>query len=788
MLRNYVKVAIRNLLRYKTFSLINITGLALGLASAILIILWISDELSYDRFHTYADSTYRITAHLEELAAAIAPAPLAPALKNEFPEVADVVRFTPQQDVLVKVGEKSYQEPGAFFVDSNLFANFSFELVRGQASTALDEPTDVVITQSLAEKYFGLEDPVGKELLIENQERLTVSAILADVPAASHLQFDLLMPMSLRARDDRNLRENIWDNFEYYSFLRLSDAADKSPAGIQRLESKMNALYRDHVQELTVDLRLQALGDIHLNSDFLGDVPGHGQKSHVYLFAIIAILILVAASINFMNLSTARASRRAREVGFRKVAGARRQQLIFQFLTESCLLALISLGLAIGLVVLCLPAFNLLSDKQIALQFVSPGLMLGTLGLTIIIGLFAGSYPAIYLSGFLPVKVLSLSRREGGGHRHFRNALVVTQFVFSIVLIIGTVVVYQQRQFIKHQELGFDRENLVYFDLRGDLGEQPDKLRAALQANSLTEHFSIIRGLPTDLVSGTIGIDWEGKDPESQILFANMSADEQFIDVFDMKMLSGRAFSSDFKSESGRYILNEKAVDIMGTHPDSVVGQYFEMWGQKGNVVGVVQDFHFKPILQPIEPMVIWYSEQGQYCVVRTKAGATEATIEALEDIHRWVNPTYPFAYAFIDEDLDQLYKSEQRLGRLSNIFALLAIFISCLGLYGLSAYLAEQKRKEVGIRKVVGASALQLIYKLSSAFTRPVWLAMALAVPIGYLVMSRWLERFAYHIEIKWYILVLSCLVAFVIAVLTVSLETIKAALANPIQALRSE
>jgi predicted lysophospholipase L1 biosynthesis ABC-type transport system permease subunit len=517
-------------------------------------------------------------------------------------------------------------------------------------------------------------------------------------------------------------------------------------------------------------------------------MAGHGNIQSVYIFLFTAIFILLIACINFMNLSTARSARRAREVGFRKVAGALRSQIAGQFLTESCLIACISLLIATGIIFMTLPSFNAVSGQELSLKMFDIKTILTIVGLTIVIGLIAGSYPALYLSGFQPVKVLSMQRSPAGSHQLFRNALVVTQFVFSIILLIGTVTIHQQQKFIREQNLGFDKENLLYVALRGKLRSNQEAFRAALERNSLTEKASFIDELPTNLMGATVGISWEGKNPEEQVLFAQMDADEHFIDIFKMQMRSGRSFSKEFSTEDKRYIVNEKALQMMGFGEEEAVGKSFTLWDSPGTIVGVVKDFHFKPIQQPIDPMVIRYNDRGAFIVVRTQAGKTDATIEALQHLHQEFNPDYPLEYGFLNQDLNNLYQSEKRLGKLVNIFALLAIFISCLGLYGLSAFLAERRKKEISIRKVIGASVGQVVYLLVRDFTRPIWIAMIIALPLAFSIVNKWLENFAYHVEIKWWVLTLSCLSAWLIAMFTVSFETVRAAIAHPSKALQSE
>lgn len=787
MLKNYLITGFRNLMRHKAFSLINIAGLAIGLASSILIVIWIKYELSYDRFHVDAENIHRITCQVENINAVISPAPLAPAIRTQFPDISEVMRLSMQRTVLFKAGAEKYEEKRVFYADSNFFRFFSFPLQKGNPETVLAEPQSVVISRKMAEKYFGNQDPVGQTMQIDNQDDLIVTGVLDEVVPPSHLKFDFIIPMSYLARTERDIRDNVWDNFNYYSYIRLG-SQQKSLDYLNDLTSRIDQLYSDNEPILKIKFDLQPVTSIHLHSNFLGDVGGHGNIQYVYIFSFIAAFIILIACINFMNLSTARSARRAREVGFRKVAGALRAHVIGQFLAESSLIAFISLAIAGGLVLLVLPSFNIISGQEIELSIFDGQMIAMIVGLTLAVGLLAGSYPALYLSGFQPVKVLSMQRNPGGGHQLFRNILVITQFVFSIVLIIGTVVVRQQQQFIREQNLGFDKENLLYVALRGKIRNNPQALKSALERNSLTEKYTLSNGLPTDLLSGTISIDWEGKNPNEQVLFATLDVDDRFFDVFKMTMRSGRSFSRDHKTEGTSYIVNEKALNLMGFDPDEAIGKPFTLWEGPGTIVGVARDFHFRPIQQPIDPLVIRFNDNGNFLVVRTRPGETDATIRALEKIYQEISPEYPFEYGFIDHDLDNLYQSEKRLGKLVNIFALLAIFISCLGLYGLSAFLAERRKKEIGIRKVVGASITQVVYLLVRDFTRPIWIAMVIALPLAFITVSKWLENFAYHVELKWWILVLSCLVAWLFALITVGFETVRAAIAHPSEALHNE
>lgn len=568
----------------------------------------------------------------------------------------------------------------------------------------------------------------------------------------------------------------------------MDDQFDGSPTSRNAIADKVQATYKANEQYLKVDFQLQPLSDIHLRSNFLADVAGHGNVQNVYIFIIVATFILVVACINFMNLATARAARRAKEVGLRKVAGAVRSHLVRQFLVESIGVAFVSMLLAVLTVLIVLPYFNDLAGKNLGVSFNDMQLMGGLLAVTVVTGLVAGSYPALFLSGFVPASVLKGSLSTGSSNSMFRNVMVVIQFTVSIALIVGTSIVYQQLEFIRDRNLGYDKENLLYVQMTGDLWSKYDVLKARLAHDPLTANYAFTGDLPTDVTNATVGVKWEGKDPDAQPLFFNLAVDENFIDVFNMTLLAGRGFSKDFRADTVNMVVNETALKTMGMSLDSAVGQPLMMWGKKGTIIGVVKDFNYKPIKQAIEPMILRLNTWGGYAIVRTRPGETARTIQILEAICKELNPGYPFNYNFVDEELAKLYRSEQRLGSLFNVFAALAIIISCLGLYGLSAYLAERRTREIGIRKVLGATGFQLVYLLSVTFTRPILVAMLIASPLAWYAMNSWLTGFAYHIDISWTVFVVAFVIAIGIALLTVSYESIKAAGANPATSLRSE
>lgn len=790
MLRNYFKIAIRNLFRHKGFSFINIAGLAIGMSCTIFILLWVQNELSYDRFHKQAGNIYRITASLPELDihAAVTPAPLGAAVQQETPEIKSSVRISGSNSDLFQVDERMFEEKKVFFADSNFFNVFTYSFIEGDAETALRLPEGMVITKEMAKKYFGNESALGKTIRKNHKDDFTVTAVIDNVPSASHFQFDFIQPMSFLARTHRDLRDNVWDNYNWYTYIVLNDNADRSEATLKNIEQRINAIYKANEPFLKVNFSLQALTDIHLNPKPLADFPGQGNSQYVIILAAIGFIILVVACINFMNLATARSARRAKEVGLRKVAGAGKSQLIGQFLAESSLISCIALCIAIAIVMALLPFFNDLSGKEFTLEILDHNLIISALVIALVTGLLSGSYPALFLSSFLPATVLKGNLKSGATNSIFRNTLVVVQFSISISLLVGTAVVYNQLQFIQNRNLGFDKENLIYVPMTGELWGKYQAFRTELERNSLTKDFSFVGDIPTNLTNGTVSVEWEGKDPDSQPLFCNLAIDENFFDVFHTTLLAGRGFSKEFTADTANLIVNEKALSIIGMDPANAIGKPLSLWDNKGVIVGVVKDFNFKPIQQPIEPLLLRLNTWGGNAVVRAHSGQTEATIKELEKICKELNPGYPFSYNFVDQDLANLYKAEQRLGNLFNVFAIIAIFISCLGLYGLSAFLAERRIKEIGVRKVLGASIPGLVYLQSQNFTKPIIFSMIIATPLAWFAMNKWLDGFAYHIDIHWSIFVFAFLAALSIALLTVSYESIKAALTNPGESLRSE
>jgi predicted permease len=788
MFKNYLKVAWRNLLRHKAFSIINILGLAIGMTCSIFILLWVQHELSYDKSHPGADRMYRLVAEASGFKAAVSPAAMPRELKAKMPEIKDVVRISQQRGHVFEIGNQKYEETHLIYADSNFLQMFSFPLLKGDSKTALMRPDGIVLSEALAIKYFGKQHPLGKILKKDNSTNLVVTGVFKTVSTPSHIQFDAVMPISAIAQTDWDLKNNAWDNFNYYSYILLVKPLDK--AGAKKFNARIDALYKTHVPEssLKVNFDLQPLLDVHLKSNYQADITGHGDIQYVNIFFVVAIFILIVACINYMNLATTRSERRAKEVGLRKVVGADRKQLIGQFLGESLLVTLMALVIAVGAVFLLLPAFNYIAGKEIHFNILEGKWLVFIAGIALLTGIVAGSYPALFLSGFQPVKVLKGNRVVTGGNKLFRNGLVVTQFVVSIILLAGTVVVYQQLKFIRDMNLGFDKSNLVYTYMKGEMWNKKDALKNELRSNPLTKDFAIINDVPLNLSSGTVDVMWEGKAPNSQVVFPTLQVSEEFFDVFKMNMLSGRPFSKDFKADTSNFVLNEKAVKVMGYTPETAVGKPLTVWDLKGSIVGVVKDFNFKPVQQPIEPIILMLNKWGGIVVVRTQAGKTAASIAALEKACYAIDPAYPFSYDFLDQKIANLYQGEQRMGSLFNIFAVLAIIISSMGLYGLSAFMAEQRTKEIGVRKVLGATIPNMVVMLSTGFTKLILIAVVIAVPLAWWAIGNWLESFAYRISVNWTIFLWASVAALAIAWITVSYESVKAALANPIKSLRNE
>jgi putative ABC transport system permease protein len=790
MLRNYWKTAIRNFTHNKFYTAINICGLAIGLAVGIMILLWVTDEYSYDAFHRNARNIYHINSHLGSGASAqvwtSSPAPLAFFTKKSVPEVISTVRIVGRyEQTPMMYGDKKYVEKLSAYVDPSFFSVFDFGLLRGNPASPFLDNNSIVITESTAKKYFGDHDPIGKTLLADQKDNFRVTGVIKDFPANSSISYDILFPMSLYAKNFRGngawktIDEDLGD-FTYQTYMLLRD--DALPGTVAE---KITKIYDDkRVNDgdaKNTSFALQPLLSLHL-------VTAHGDRSAlqtVRIFFLVALLILVIACINYVNLSTARSAVRAKEVSVRKIIGAGRGQLFFQFIVESTLIFFIASLLAFLIIYLLLPLYNELSGKHLLFSLADPNVWL-VIGSAILGTLALGAiYPALLLSSFKPVEALKGRLSLGINTTSFRKILVVTQFVFSIALVIGTLVIGAQLRFIREKDLGFDREQVFSFWMNKNIHDHFAAVRRdLLQQRGILDVASADNGIVGD--PNTTGDTWwEGKVPNSTFLIHPNGIDNELIPLLKMHLVAGKNFSGD-PADSAHLILNETAVRQTGIKDP--IGKTFQLWQTKGTIIGVVKDFNYSSLKSSIEPTAFYYSQPGWLALIKTAGRDAPNAISAAR--RQWTNygSDLPFSYTFLDEDFEKLYESDQRFGSLFNIFSMVAIVISCLGLFGLVTYTAELKRKEIGIRKVLGANIWRITRLLTTEFLSLVGIAFLFASPIAWYTMHKWLQDFAYRIGIGWWIFALAGMGALAIALLTVSFQAIRAAMANPVRSLRSE
>jgi putative ABC transport system permease protein len=789
MFKNYLTSAVRSLKRYKLFSLLNIFGLAIGMTCSIMIFLWVQDERSYDKFNPNSSQIYRLTSKVSAIEAAVTPNAMARSLKQQIPAIKNSTRIAALHS-LVTIGNKKFDEKNIFFADSTFLQMFNYPLLQGDKTSILSYPDRVIITEATAKKYFGNVNSIGKTLRVEDDitgHNYTVSGILKNIPHNSHLQFDLLLPINVYEK----VNGYSWDNYDVYTYLQLDNHFNATPAAISSLEKKIGEILTFNDKTHTKGtFTLQPLTDIHLHSHFLLDVDGQGNGEYVVIFSLVAVFILLIVCINFMNLSTALAGQRAKEVGLRKTVGALRFQLIIQFLGESSLIAFISLVIGIGIACLLLPLFNDLSSKTISVNLLNIKIIVGLLGIAVVVGLISGCYPAFFLSAFKPVKVLKGIKISGGQKTYLRNGLVVLQFAISVILMMSTLVVNYQLKFIRNRDIGFNKENLIYLQMpqTGDLHNNYEALKATLNENSGIANYTIIEHLPTSLTTGTTSVEWKGKDPRQQTVFPHIGVDGSFVKTFGMHMQAGRFFNDNFKTDEANYVVNEATLKVMGITPASAIGQKISMNGNPGEIIGVVKDFNFKPIKQTIEPLILRYTKQGGFVVIRTSPANIQQVITKLKTVFQNVYPNFPFSYGFVDQDLSKLYIAEQQMGKLFNVFSVVSIIVSCLGLFGLATFATQRRIKEIGVRRVLGASAAGIVAMLAKDFVKLVALALLIAFPIAWWAMNKWLDNYVYHIHISWWMFALAGIMAIFIAFLTISYQSIKAALTNPVESLRTE
>jgi putative ABC transport system permease protein len=802
MIKNYLKTALRIMLRQKAYSAINVIGLSVGIAATLMILIYITDELSYDKMHKDGDRIYRvsISGRLQgnEFDGANSPAPVAEAMQKEIPEIEEVVRFGMWRTMPISYGEKAFTEKRMLIADSNFFKFFNFEIIKGNPDEFLKGTNKLVITESMAKRYFGNEDPIGK-ILLRGADKTAgeVVGLVKDPPSNSHITFDVV----LSGQSWDYMKNDEWTSNNLYTYFKVHRGADLDAvkkkldalvvknAGAE-LERYLGYTYKQFVEAGNrYGLFFTPLLDIHLRSHLSEEITPNGNIQYLYIFGVIAAFIILIACINFMNLSTARSANRAKEVGVRKTIGAIRERLILQFLSESLLYSVLSTIVALAIIALTLDSFNLLSGKQLNFSiFSNPLIVAGLAVFTIIIGCLAGSYPAFYLTAFKPTEVLKGKIRSGFRNSALRNVLVVFQFIISIALIFGSLVVYKQLHYMQEKNLGFEKENVVSLLHTFALGKNSQAFKNEIASNPSFKGASFANQLPPNI--GWNSAFRKGGSDQDFLLYI-YEVDHDHLQTMRYEMTEGRFYSKEFKSDTAAIILNESAYNAMGFKnlDEATVVTYRNATPRPLKVIGVLKDFNFQSLRDNIKPMAVLLGSEPNYeMAIRLAAGNKQEQIETLEKIYKKYASGSPFEYSFLDQNFDALFRAEQRMSQIILVFTILAIGIACLGLFGLAAYTAEQRAKEISIRKVMGASVSQLMVLMSKDFTILVMVAFVVATPIAWYFADTWLQGFANRISIDYTVVIISGIASFVIALLTISYQSLRAAKENPVNAMRSE
>ncbi|MFO7939888.1 MAG: FtsX-like permease family protein [Bacteroidales bacterium] len=792
MLKNYLKVALRAISRDKIYSLINITGFAIGIACSFLILIWVQDELKFDKFHTKGERIHRVLVTVpsggENLNVGVTPAGLAPNLEADFPAIEKATRFKGQGDLVLRKGKFSNLEEKAALAGESFFEVFDFSFIEGDRKTCLQDPGKIVLTKTIADRYFPAGDAVGKMIEVVSVGNFMVSAVVDDV-THSHIDFNFVIPFE-HVSEIYGHDANYMGTFNYITYTLLEE--NTSAASLEKdLFDYMKKFANEETDEdeEVSHLFLQPLHEVYLKSDFSYDFIEKGDIRNVYLFSVIAFVVLLIACINFMNLTTARSANRAREIGVRKVHGARRVNIITQFYFESFFITLVSFVIALLLVELTLPVFNQVAGKELSMSiFSEPTLMLVLFGIAIITALIAGSYPAMYLSAFVPQKVLKGSLSSGSKGASFRKILVIVQFAISVILIIATLTISAQMRYIQTKKLGYDKEQLLFAYMTGPIKESYELFKERVKALPGVIGFSSMTNLPVYAGPSMVLDNWEGNPGNQTMRIHNTYVGENFLETMNIELLKGRSFSDKFHDDSNRvYLLNETAVKKMNLKKP--IGSRLTLHGQQGTVVGIVKDFNFNTLHNKIEPMALILDEPNtRYAMIRISPHKQQKTLEEISNIWEAYEPDYPSSNRFLTEILNTRYQKEFQTQKLFNYFAIFAIIISCLGLFGLSSFMAMQRRKEIGIRKVMGASVNGLVIKLVSEFVKWVVIANLIAWPIAYIFINSWLQNFTFSISLPYWAFLIAIAIALGIALITVSSQTLKAAQANPANSLRCE
>lgn len=796
MLRNYLKVALRGMRRHLVYSVINVLGLSLGLIAGLMILLWVQDELSYDQSLPDADRIYRVMRIANHGEGQISTTPsitarLDDVLVPDYPEIEIGALQTWDESLILGRDDRTYRESGRH-AGSDYLRLFQHPMLAGSREQALTDPNSIVLTEKLARKYFpekfgpgtapaaGATAVIGQPLRLDNRIDLTVTAVIEDLPANQSTRFDYLIPMEEYRR--RNDWMDGWANNGARMFVRL--APDANP---DTVSAKIRLLVKQNSHDTVSELFLQPYTDVYLKSKFENGVLVGGRIDYVRMFALIGIFVLLIAAINFMNLATARSAQRALEIGIRKAFGGSRLSLAGQFLSESVVTTLLAFVIAVVAVWLLLPSFNNLTGKSIAFRASDPVMWLQFLGVTLATGLLAGLYPAIYLSGVRLMNVLRKGVLSTGQGAALRRGLVVVQFAISVVLIVGTITVYRQLDYIRNQNLGLDRNNVFYSELEGAADDQYDSFRNRLLAEPGIIAVAKASENPIDVNISTTNVQWANKREDDKTLYYVVATDYDFVSAMKMTMAEGRTFSREFGADSSAYVINETAARAMGL--ENPVGQPMTLWGTEGPIVGVVKDFNMRSMYQEIEPLIFRLAPADRgFLFVRSAPGQERQAVASFEDVFREFNPEYPLEYTFLDTEFEQTYRSESVIGTLVNYFAGMAIVVACLGLFGLAAFTAERRTKEIGIRKVLGGSVAHVVALLSREFLVFVAIGFGIGMPIAYYFMSGWLDEFVYHTTIGWGTFLMAGLGMLVVAGATVGFQALRAATANPAVSLRAE
>lgn len=815
--KNYFKIAVRNLTKHRFYSLINISGLAIGLACTLLILSYVQNELTYDKYHSNADRIYRVATDInfggQTFNMPNCPAPLAAAVVADYPEVIASMRLREQGRFLVRVEEETFREEGLVYADSSIFTVFDVPLVAGTTS-ALDRPNSIIIDESTAEKYYGDENPIGKRLLLDNELDVEITGVFEDMPVNSHFHYSLILSMST----SEHSRHTMWLSNNYHTYLLLDENADAAT-----LEAKFPGMIDKYIgpqvsQALDLTMEqffesgnkyryyLQPLIDIHLYSQLENELEANGDIRYVYLFSGIALLILALACINFMNLSTARSANRAKEVGVRKVLGSYRSHLIKQFMAESILISAIAMIFSVVLAIIMLPAFNQLADKSLTLPFTQPSFYALLIAGAIFIGSIAGVYPAFFLSAFKPIAVLKGKLNLGIKSGWLRSTLVVFQFAISTILIIGTLVIYMQLNFIQTKKLGFSKDQIILIEDAYALQDNISAYKKDVTNISGVQNASVSGYLPVGSNRSDTMFWLEGQTPneETMVSMQIWRVDHDYIPTLGMTVAEGRNFSELNAADSSGMIINRAAAKKLGIHEDPVGAHVVtfadtpqfsdtpqgdeEMRVELFNVVGVIDDFHFESMKESISPLCLVLGRSSSYLSVKIATTDVQNILVQLEDKWNVLAEGQPFSYSFMDQKFDEIYTSEARVGNMFNAFAILAIFIASLGLFGLAAFTAEQRTKEIGVRKVMGASVSGIVMLLSKEFGKLVLVAFVVSVPVAWYFTSQWLQDFEFRIDLNPWIFLLAGLITFLVAWLTMSYQSIKAATMSPSKSLRDE